>query len=291
MNIEQAKRLNLVDVLASLGHAPSVERKAQAWYFSPFRDEQTPSFKVNLDKNLWYDFGAGQGGDVIDLIKKLERLPDVSSVLARLDELNLAPVLIATAPARTSRPSRQSEVKLKSVHAVKSPMLLRNLRERGIKPQDVKGVIQEAHYEIEGKQYHALAFANDEGGYELRNPWFKGTISPKTVTTIRGKPDTVAVFEGFFDYLTYLVTNPARPDETAVILNSVSFRDKAVDIVRQLQSRTVHLYRDNDEAGVQLLKHFTDNLKRVSVVDMAGTYREYNDLNEWHCSHKKEAQR
>ena len=36
-----------------------------------FRDEQEPSFKVNMERNLWYDFGAGRGGNIIALAREL----------------------------------------------------------------------------------------------------------------------------------------------------------------------------------------------------------------------------
>lgn len=36
-------------------------------YRSPLRADSNASFSVSLDKNLWYDFGTSQGGNVIDL--------------------------------------------------------------------------------------------------------------------------------------------------------------------------------------------------------------------------------
>lgn len=35
------------------------------------QDEQEPSFKVNTERNLWYDFGAGKGGNIIALAQEL----------------------------------------------------------------------------------------------------------------------------------------------------------------------------------------------------------------------------
>ena len=58
MDIEGMKRFPIEDFLARLGHHP-VQRRANAvWYRSPYREEKTPSFKVNPEKNLWYDFDA-----------------------------------------------------------------------------------------------------------------------------------------------------------------------------------------------------------------------------------------
>ena len=64
MNCEQANQVDLVDYLNSLGYQPQKIRGADYWYFSPFRDEKEPSFKINRNKNVWYDHGPGKGGKV-----------------------------------------------------------------------------------------------------------------------------------------------------------------------------------------------------------------------------------
>ncbi|MEZ6117755.1 MAG: CHC2 zinc finger domain-containing protein [Pirellulaceae bacterium] len=61
MNIKQAKQIRLEDALTRLGYSPVRQRGADLWYASPFREESEPSFKVNTVRNLWYDFGAGEG--------------------------------------------------------------------------------------------------------------------------------------------------------------------------------------------------------------------------------------
>ena len=67
MDIEAMKRFPIEDFLARLGHHP-VQRRANAvWYRSPYREEKTPSFKVNPEKNLWFDFGEGKGGNIFAL--------------------------------------------------------------------------------------------------------------------------------------------------------------------------------------------------------------------------------
>ena len=76
MDIEAMKRFPIEDFLARLGHHP-VQRRANAvWYRSPYRKEHTPSFKVNPEKNLWFDFGEGKGGNIF----ADGRLPHASEV-------------------------------------------------------------------------------------------------------------------------------------------------------------------------------------------------------------------
>jgi len=58
MNTNEAKRIRIEEYLHSLGYNPVRRQGNSLWYKSPFRDEQEPSFKVNTERNLWYDFDA-----------------------------------------------------------------------------------------------------------------------------------------------------------------------------------------------------------------------------------------
>ena len=71
MNIEDVKQIPIADYLHSLGYSPVKQQGNGLWYKSPLREEHEPSFKVNTDRNLWYDFGAGKGGNLIALAKEL----------------------------------------------------------------------------------------------------------------------------------------------------------------------------------------------------------------------------
>ncbi len=51
MNIEEAKCIPLEDFLKRLGFSPLRQHGDSLWYHSPFREERTPSFKVNLSRN------------------------------------------------------------------------------------------------------------------------------------------------------------------------------------------------------------------------------------------------
>ena len=71
MNTNEAKRIRIEEYLHSLGYSPARQQGGSLWYKSPFRDECEPSFKVNTERNLWYDFGAGRGGNIIALAQEL----------------------------------------------------------------------------------------------------------------------------------------------------------------------------------------------------------------------------
>ncbi len=81
MNIQEAKNIRLIDFLSGLGYNPVIQRGNDVWYKSPFRTEKEASFKVDLHKEVWYDFGLGRGGDIITLAKEIYRIQDISHVL------------------------------------------------------------------------------------------------------------------------------------------------------------------------------------------------------------------
>ena len=85
MNTNEAKRIRIEEYLHSLGYSPARQQGGSLWYKSPFRDECEPSFKVNTERNLWYDFGAGRGGNIIALAQELYASDSLPYLLERID--------------------------------------------------------------------------------------------------------------------------------------------------------------------------------------------------------------
>ena len=71
MDIQTAKQIRIADFLYSLGHSPVKQQGINLWYKSPLREETEPSFKVNIERNQWYDFAIGKGGNIIALAQEL----------------------------------------------------------------------------------------------------------------------------------------------------------------------------------------------------------------------------
>ena len=68
MNIEQAKAIAIAEIMDKLEMKPVRISDSDALYFSPIRNESTPSFHVNVKENVWYDHGVGIGGNAFDLV-------------------------------------------------------------------------------------------------------------------------------------------------------------------------------------------------------------------------------
>ena len=236
MNIQEAKQIKIADYLLSLGHHPVKQQGANLWYKSPLRNESEPSFKVNTTMNSWFDFGMGKGGNIITLASYLYASDNLPYLLDKMEKQ--APHV---RPTDFSFPQQASEPSFErlEVRELNHPALLRYLSERKINLHIARKECVELHFSHGGKSYFAIGFKNKSGGYEVRNLFFKGCMSPKDITHIRqqGEPRyTCYVFEGMMDYLSFLSLRlwkfpscPSLEAQDYVVLNSTSNVDKAVD--------------------------------------------------------------
>lgn len=72
-DVEEVKqRLDIVEVIAGYMELKKAGKDYRG--ISPFRTEKTPSFFVSPDKQIWHDFGANEGGDVISFVMRAEGL-------------------------------------------------------------------------------------------------------------------------------------------------------------------------------------------------------------------------
>jgi len=302
MRSDQAKEIHMRDLLDALGYQPFREQKGELWYLSPFRQETDASFKITRDGGGWYDHGEGAGGNILDFVMRYHKV-DFRGALQTLDDLNIhrnvkvgdrdsqsafwdaapAPVDARTAPKPSARVT-DSDIVVTRVQPLQNRALLAYLKKRGIDAEIAAGYVQEIYYTQKGNPYFALAFANECGGYELRNPYFKGTYGNKDMTIIKtgqGGKRSVALFEGFMDFLSACMIARRTPAMDCIILNSTAMRDRAIETIEQMGVDTVHLYLDRDKSGRQLTQDLAEQLSGLTVKDESGMYEEFKDLNEY----------
>ena len=161
-------------------------------YISPFRQENKPSLKVDYNRNLWYDFGSNQGGSIIDLVMKMNNfsLKEAYEHLSKYShqDIQALPYYEKSNSKEDTfsfhRDSPNSGISLLGIKPLSHAKLLEYLQDRGINLNIAKSVCNEVHYEIKERKYFAIGFKNYSGGYEIRNAYFKGCISPKEITII-----------------------------------------------------------------------------------------------------------
>lgn len=180
--LKEIKNIPLATFLSRLGHEPARRSGNKLWYRSPLRQEQTPSFKVEAALNCWYDFGIGKGGNIIDLASELYQSTDLRQLMNCIANNYPVPSALTVASNVVTRHSRAPSFEYIRVVPLESHALVAYLQERGIPPEISKAHCRQIHYCCRGKRYYAVAFANESGGYEMRNRYFKGCIAPKDIS-------------------------------------------------------------------------------------------------------------
>ena len=146
-----------------------------------------------------------------------------------------------------------------------------------------KDLVKEIEYELNGKKYFGICFFNNSEGVEIRNKYSKICLGKKDITLIKNElnlKNEICVFEGFFDFLTYLnLPNVQISNSDYLILNSTAMFFK---VEKQLtRYNKIVLFLDNDLSGKNLTKEIFG--KYENVEDCSILYEDFKDLNEWGC--------
>lgn len=178
------------------------------------------------------------------------------------------------------RPATLPAFRILSDASLRHPALIGYLVSRGIVPSVAAAFCREVRYEVNGRAFFAVGFRNDAGGWELRSERFKGGSSPKHITTLDNRSDTVIAFEGFMDFLAYLsLKHPERLRIDAAVLNSVVNLPKAIPFLSR--HPVIHAFFDNDEAGRKTTSDLIRLCPRSEVIDQSSFYSGHKDVNDY----------
>ena len=294
------KRYSIMEYLERKGIRPVRRTPAYAMYRSPLREETRPSFKVDREKNLWIDYAEGRGGSIIDLCMRLEGCT-LSEAICRLGQTTSFDTACNNAELSKEKAySSNGSIRLPKEKMANGARRLIEISDtlpphfqeyltkvRCINLEKAMPFLKCISYEVRGRRYQAIGFANLSGGYELRDDkTFKGTIAPKDITPIfTDRAEPVCIFEGFMDFLSFLSMKEEITNH-CLVMNSVS---NVVRTIRYLNDRHlthIRAFLDNDDAGRRATNDFIK--AGFKVEDMSVHYRDFKDLNEYHVSRVRE---
>ena len=294
-DLSRIKRYPIVEYLERKGIKPVRKTLTYAMYRSPLREETHPSFKVDTEKNLWIDYAEGRGGSIIDLCMRMEGCT-LSEAIRRLGQN--APVNDTYSFLNDFVPNNPQPVmavngarRLIEISDTLPPHLQDYLtKERCINLKKAMPFLKCISYEVRGRHYQAIGFANLSGGYELRDDkTFKGTIAPKDITPIfTDRAEPVCIFEGFMDFLSFLSMKEEITNH-CLVMNSVSNVARTIRYLNDRHLTNIRAFLDNDEAGRRAVQDFIK--AGFHVEDMNIHYKDFKDLNEYHVSRVREQQK
>ena len=289
---QELMSISIVEILAYYGK--SLARTKTGMYYSPFRDEKTPSFHIDEAANTWYDFGTHEGGGLIDFVCKITGCQRKEAYDWLASIRHMIPEEVHTEVIKRAASVGESKVIIEKVNEQFSkPALVEYAQSRCISREILDRYCDEVTYSVSskpGSSFFAIGFKNNSGGYVLRSKVAKicsssdvTTLGPDGNLTMEVNSKKVAVFEGFIDFLSLLSYNEKQePGHDCCILNSVSNLEKALPWI--VGHTNIMIFADNDNAGRDTYQRITDyvsdSAEEVCIYDMAELYKGHKDLND-----------
>lgn len=290
-------------------------------YYSPFRDEATPSMRVTVDRStgtwVWADYGGMpeggkhvDGGGVLDLVMKLANVSSYKAAFDILEQIGRSRGIevIRQESSRNRREVKESGVVIDDISEEFTNKALRDyaVSSRCINQDILSRYCRQVSYHFKSNPQKinlAIGFPNNNGGFALRgntrnrklnSVWGLSVLDPSGVLRKDAgvNSDRCILFEGFMDFLSYMSWRGIEtPGCDVCVLHSVSNVVHAKDWL--LSHTSVRTFFDNDVAGqkaTDTVKNWCAAKEGVSFKDGSGAYAGSKDLNEgWQkvCARRK----
>lgn len=300
--LEKIKSVSLPSLLAHFGVHPVKgwsHGKRYYLYLAAYRHERHPSLSVFYHDGKWlfHDFATGETGTNIDMLVRFNFFHDwreAASFVAKnflgceLSEDNASPREDNSIAIRTEN---SYPGVIHSISRINKDYVAKYLESRGIPLSVASKYVYIATYSYppSEKRFFGLAWKTRKGGWSIRWPLDlpkgkgKTFVGPAGITVFPadiGTSDSCLVFEGIFDFLSYVLMAGGTINMDAIVLNSVCNVSEACDVLSNYDD--INCYLDNDQPGVEattvIAKRFPGKVR-----DMSNLYKHSNciDLNDY----------
>ena len=278
MNLNDINKLDLEQILVNNYLLKSIKKSEKSiWVISPFRpNELTPSFHISkiYKYDIWFDHGNGLGGKIVDFYLHYLKT-DLKGVLKYFNNNSFSFQQQKVSNDILPPKNNYNVLKLKKITSFP---LIKYLDERKLPLEIVNRYCKEIHYKLNDKKYYAIAFPNNQNGFEIRNKYVKMCLIKKDITLIKNNQTQLKIFESWSDFISYLFLFPTEEYKNDfLILNSISLLRKNLNLINQYDK--IESYLDHDDAGKSATDFLETELKN-KVKDDSTFYKNFKDLNE-----------
>lgn len=264
--------MNILTLLTSAGYAPARPTPTGAMYRAEYRGDTNASLSVDYGKNVWYDFGAGTGGDVADLYRLLHDCSIGDALRAVRDgESSIAP----TVP-KVPQTARECPIEVTSYREIRPTDATGKylLNQRGL---TYWAHLYHVNYMNAGKPFFGIGWLAIDGGWHIRSLGKAKFCTSQQISFVERGSDNCIIFEGVLDYLSLCQMFPTYRSYDAIVLNSVTNANKAIEMVKEY--KVIHLLLDNDNAGDKATATLMEALPQAK--DDRNFFNPDNDINEF----------
>lgn len=280
-DLEKIKAIPIKDVLSGMGIEP-VKRSGKELYYNRFYVDgvhDTPHLAVDTKTNLFRDLvDSTRKGSVIDLIMMIHGCTFHDAV-TMLDNDQIPTVHVEKPQVIDTA----KKIILKTVRDFRMSGLLQYAHQRGISTDVLNRYCKEIFYNFEGsdkRDVFAIGFKTDSDSWVIRTKATKMNIGCQDITTLRFHQDKDVwfIFEGFFDFLSYVEYMGTIPIANVIVLNSVSNIERSYR--RFSDVSRLYWLGDNDVAGDNAFKAL-QSIYGGRVKDARTKFKGCNDLNDF----------
>ena len=146
--------LEEVNIFEVISQYVDLKKRGKNYFgLSPFRSETKPSFSVAPDKNMWYDFGSGQGGNAIQFIIEYEKISFSEAVRSLAEKHNIEIIEVGD--------EQQNNLydQLYEIHNLANLFFINNLSSK--KGTKAKSYMKDRFFSNEIIKKFAIGFSND----------------------------------------------------------------------------------------------------------------------------------
>jgi hypothetical protein len=279
--LQKAKNYPISEILKQNSFEPIKTGNKTTFYFSPFRNEKTPSFAVYPSTNTFFDFGTGLGGDVIKLVCELQKITFVEAVKRLLE--NETFFFISPKPLSQETPKTVIE----ALKPLNNKFFKEYLSKRKIDISIAQKYLQEIYYKTspnQKKNFFGIGIENQSKGFEVKNCQTEQyyCLGSKDVTIIENPTfNTWSIFESMFDFLASLTFFQKPIQSNVIILHSVSMISNILETPYPNTDK-IYLFLDNDVAGNKATQELTNHFSQFfKVLDCRYIYQNHKDFNEF----------
>ena len=305
--LNRIKQVPIPRILADLGVCPVHHKdpyggSGKYLYLATYREERHPSLSVfcHGDQWLYKDHTTGEYGTNIDLLVRFgffaswreaaEYVAGKYLYLSSVTVTNPKPGTSSLLPsAGKNAEASTSGVILGARSVAGSPAeeYITSVRRIPMSVASMYLSYVTYSYPPSPKTLYGVGWPTLAGGWAIRWPRDLGPgkgkyfVGPAGITyapaMTSGKAGTCAVFEGIFDFLSFIVVNGCL-NVDAVVLNSVGNVMSAVEFL--LKYEEVWCYLDDDEGGHRATNTVM-NCLGTKAKDCSYVFHPYNDFNEY----------
>tara|TARA_Y100000816_G_scaffold76325_1_gene51726 strand:+ start:1609 stop:3354 length:1746 start_codon:yes stop_codon:yes gene_type:complete len=145
------EEVNIFDVISQ--YVDLKKRGKNYFGLSPFRSETKPSFSVAPDKNMWYDFGSGQGGNAVQFLIEYEKISFSEAIRSLAEKHNIEIIEVGD--------EKQSNLydQLYEIHNLTNLFFINNFSsKKGLK---AKSYMKDRFFDDSIVKKFSIGFAND----------------------------------------------------------------------------------------------------------------------------------